>query len=414
VNVLIVEGDFRFWRGFVLEEWKRLPQRRVLLSRKPKLWRARDYDDQYELPLNKGVVDGARLESLRAVLSPLAGACTTFVPAVGHTLEVQRALGLPLLTHLEPAAIRSKPAMVALLRDAGVTVPKTVSGRDPVAVIRDTLANLRLPVVVKPAELASGAGVSFARDEDELRRAIDVALSETLPFEVDGVATSVTDLYEIEPGVIVQEFIDGPEYSVEGFAAAGRVSVLALSETIQAGPPRFEKLGHLQPARIKPAERDVLLEYALGVTAALELHHSFFHIEVRMTSSGPIAIDVDLALPGDKIGRLLELRSGMNVGSTLLRLAAGQSVRVPERWVGAAGVRMAMVQGEGRLRHLRPPVLRDDREFAAFAVRPGDRVPAPRAGGPARIGYFLVAADETARVEDRLGELAGETQAEVG
>ena len=44
MNFLVVEGDFPFWRAFVLKQWQRLPHRTLLLTQTPKLWPHDDYD----------------------------------------------------------------------------------------------------------------------------------------------------------------------------------------------------------------------------------------------------------------------------------------------------------------------------------------------------------------------------------
>jgi cysteine synthase A len=414
VNFLIIEGDFPFWRGFIVEEWRRLPHRTLLLSVCPKLWRPGDTDALESLPISGASLDAAALRRTVASWAPLAGACTLFEPAVGRTLEIQRLLGLPPLSRGEPRALRNKGAMVEVMAGAGLAVPDTAYGTKAEPVVREALARLRFPLIVKPSELAGKAGVKLCHDEAELRRAVDAALQETLPFEIDGRMTSVVEIFDCERGVLVQEYVDGPEYSVEGWASRGEVVVLAITEKLHSGPPLFEELGHLQPARLAAADERAITDYAVAcVRDAFQLVHCAFHLEVRLARRGPVMMEINCRIAGDMIGRLLEMRSSMNVGEALLRLAAGERVAAPPRFVGAAGVRMATTPRGGVLRRIHAPVLRGDREVAVFEPGPGDPVHAPKPGGVTRVGYFLASGPDPDAVLARLDALAHETTVDL-
>jgi biotin carboxylase len=414
MDFLVIEGDFPFWRGFVVEEWRRLPHRRLLLSEVPKLWRPHDYDCVEELPRHGRSLDVDALRAIAKRFGEAAGACTVFEPAVGRTLEVQRALGLPELSRLDGRALRNKAEMTSVMSRAGLAIPATVHGTDAADVARRARERLPFPVIVKPSELAGKAGVALVRTGDALRPAIDAALAETLPFEIDGVASSVADVFGCERGVLVQEYVEGPEYSVEGFASRGRPVILAVTEKLHSGPPLFEELGHFQPARLGEAEIRSIEQYAAGACEAFGLQHCFFHLEVRLSARGPVMMEVNCRLAGDMIAKLMELRSGMNTGDVLLRLAAGEDVAPPPRWIGAAGVVMTTVPAGGTLASVRAPVLRSDRELAVFEPAPGSQVHAPKPGGVTRVGYLIAAGDDRDAIERRLGELAAETRVEIG
>lgn len=413
MNVLIVEGDFPFWRGFVIEQWKRAPARMLLLSQAPSLWRREDWTELQPLPLAGGALDVPALRALVERFGGVAGAGTMFEPAVGRTLEIQRALSLPQLSSGDPRSLRNKGAMVETVQARGLAAPRTVAGTDADDVVARALAALPMPVVVKPSELAGKAGVKLVRDRADLHAAVTAALAETLPFEIDGKPTSVVEIFGCERGVLVQEYVDGPEFSIEGWASQGRPRVLAVTEKIHSGPPLFEELGHLQPARIDEGQRHELEQYACAVSEAFGLQHCAFHVEARLSSAGPVLMEINCRIAGDMIAKLMELRSSLVTGDALLGLAAGARVEPPAAWVGAAGVRMVTSSRGGTLRSLRAPVLRGDRELAAFDVAVGGPVHDPKPGGVTRLGYLIASADDPDAVVRRLDELSRETQAEV-
>lgn len=413
MDVLVIEGDFPFWRGFVVEEWKRLPVRTLLLSRAPSLWRRGDWHELERLPMNGATLDADALRALARRLGAPRGACTMLEPAVGTTLEVQRALGLPELSTRTPRDLRNKAAMVEIMEGGGLAAPRTCYGLEPQSLGQRARRELSLPVVVKPAELAGKAGVRLVRESGELDSAIDSAFAETLPFAIDGAPTSVVELFHCERGVLVQEFVDGPEYSVEGWASGGHPHVVAVTEKITSGPPLFEELGHVQPARLTANDESAVRAYAEAAARAFGLVHCAFHLELRLAARGPVIMEINCRIAGDMIGRLMELRTGMNVGDTLMRLATGREAAPPPRSVGAAGVRMAVVGAGGVVRRLEAPTLRGDREAAVFELGAGSEVHAPKPGGVSRLGYYLVAAETREEVEARLCELAAQTRVEL-
>src|SRR5439155_17336315 len=117
-----------------------------------------------------------------------------------------------------------------------------------------------------------------------------------------------------ERAALVQEYVDGPEYSVEGYATSGEIVVLAVTEKIHSGPPLFEELGHVQPAGLDAAAARAIEEYAVEAARAFELVHCFFHLELRLARSGPVMMEINCRIAGDLIPRLIELRTGMSTG----------------------------------------------------------------------------------------------------
>ena len=52
--------------------------------------------------------------------------------------------------------------------------------------------------------------------------------------------------------VILEEFIEGPEYSGESIAYEGKYKLLAITEKHTTGAPHFVEIGHRQPALLEP------------------------------------------------------------------------------------------------------------------------------------------------------------------
>jgi biotin carboxylase len=139
--------------------------------------------------------------------------------------------------------------------------------------VRDFLLMVGGPIIVKPAEGAGSSGVLRVSSVDQVESAFAHSRDE-------------------HPGpTLVEECIDGPEYSVESFTADGQHDVIAVTEKITTGPPRYIEIGHRMPAALEAAAfaelRDLVTDFldAIG--------HSFgpAHTEVRIGPAGPRIIE---------------------------------------------------------------------------------------------------------------------------
>ncbi|MDQ1739895.1 MAG: hypothetical protein QOE53_1547, partial [Pseudonocardiales bacterium] len=124
-------------------------------------------------------------------------------------------LGLP---GLEPAAgqrVRDKHLMRRALAAAGIAGPRFRLVSDT-SELEAAAAQVGYPLVVKPTRSAGSVGVSLACCLDEVRIAYAaIAYEPTLDLGT-----------RLGPDVLLEEFVPGPEFSVEGFVQHGRAAVV--------------------------------------------------------------------------------------------------------------------------------------------------------------------------------------------
>lgn len=108
----------------------------------------------------------------------------------------------------------------------------------------------------------------------------------------------------VRDGWLLEEFIDGDEYFVDGQVdAEGHVSVVSVYRYIR-GPVGERRNMALGSVRVSPVDRhfDDLIEYSQAVIAATKLRRSPFHMEVKVDESGPCLIECGARLVGYAIG----------------------------------------------------------------------------------------------------------------
>ncbi|WP_327153283.1 acetyl-CoA carboxylase biotin carboxylase subunit family protein [Streptomyces tubercidicus] len=174
------------------------------------------------LPLD---IDGDPESALSAIVErfrrdPFDGIMAGNEKVVPFVARAARMLGLPGLPEEVAAVVRDKRSMRRLLREAGLGAPGFVSLDSPDR-WTDALT-LRFPVVVKPANGYSSLGVVRVDDKDQLVPAVARTweLCETELRQAGGPANEV--------GVLVEEYLDGPEVAAESLIHHGRVRVCAI------------------------------------------------------------------------------------------------------------------------------------------------------------------------------------------
>ncbi|WP_438306839.1 ATP-grasp domain-containing protein (plasmid) [Streptomyces sp. HUAS TT11] len=219
------------------------------------------------------------------------------------------------LPHMSPAAARAcrdKLTTRGLLRAAGLPAVRHAHVHDVDEALREA-TGIGYPVVVKPRSLAGSVGVVVAHDREELRTAYDVAAGAAFP-----------GLDQLE-GVLLEEYLEGPEISVDSVVRDGAVEPLSVARKRLGFPPFFEEVGHLvAPWRHEPWADGVIAlvsdaHRALGVTTGVT------HAEVRLTAAGPRLIELNGRLGGDFIPYLGHLATGVELTTVAADVALGRS-----------------------------------------------------------------------------------------
>jgi D-alanine-D-alanine ligase-like ATP-grasp enzyme len=206
----------------------------------------------------------------------------------GVTLTNQLAMALS-LPHNDPAlatARRDKQAMLQVVEAAGLAVPHSYLVSEE-AELEQVLAKLaRYPVMVKPKDSAGSDGCAMCHDADEVAAAF-----RSLKGVVNYMRVENTE-------ILVQEFIDGPQYIVDTVSVDGRhylTDVFRYRIDNLAGKPVIRD----SILRIElTAEERAAVEYVFSCLTALGIRNWAAHSEVRITASGPVLIEVNSRLMG--------------------------------------------------------------------------------------------------------------------
>ena len=311
-------------------------------------------------------------------------------------------LGLPGNPPDATRAARDKRLTRQRLAAAGLPSPecRVVSRfRDPRVIAPDW----EWPVVVKPAVLSGSRGVIRADDRDEF----------VVAFERIQRLLAVADIRAMrDPSVdhvIVEQFIPGKEYALEGVLEDGALQTFAIFDKPDPlDGPLFEETIYVTPSEAGADVQDAIRATIAAATRALGLRHGPVHAECRVNAKGVYVLEVAARPIGGLCSRALTFVGPDGVTApleeVLLRHACGEPVSAWTREGCASGVMMIPIPSagiyrrvEGMERAARTPHVYD----LQITAKPDQQlVPLPE--GSSYLGFIFAKAVTASAVEGAL------------
>ncbi|RWD55901.1 MAG: ATP-grasp domain-containing protein [Mesorhizobium sp.] len=280
------------------------------------------------------------LVGIAAKLRRLSGIYSTSDYFVGAASSAATAIGLPTADPDSIATCRNKWKQAAELERQSIAIPETrlaTSVKD----VKNILAQATLPVVVKPV---SGSGSSGVRLCDSAGAAIKAFES------ARGALLDQVDL--TSPDILIQQYIEGKEYSAEIIAYDGALHCLGILAKHKGPAPCFVEVGHDFPAPLPEPSLQELASFATGAVSALGLKFGPSHVEFVITESGPVIIEVNPRLAGGMIPVMLSHALGTSILDMVIRLYAGEGFTPPHASARAGAIRFRLAPNSGKLKRL--------------------------------------------------------------
>lgn len=124
--------------------------------------------------------------------------------------------------------------------------------------------------------------------------------------------------------VLIEQFVEGPEFSVEVIVWQGEVYVLTVTDKKTTGAPYFVELGHNQPSVFPEKIQQKLKEGAIAGVKALGLDNCAAHCELKWQDGVPYLMEIGARLGGDFIStELTHLSTGIDMVAAAIDVAMG-------------------------------------------------------------------------------------------
>lgn len=204
----------------------------------------------------------------------------------------------------------------------------------------DEAKDFYFPVICKPRDNSGSRGVKLCRNLQELQECIDEALQ-----------------YSKLDTVLVEEFIEGREFSIEGLHYDGKSEVIQFTEKKTTEFPYNVELGHKQPANLTDEQRDAIREIISKIGATLKFENCPSHTELKVNDRGIFVIETSPRLGGDYItSTLTPLSTGINLEDQLLHIALGEKVDTTTGRVNKASGVCFFSYPEGEVKAIAPEI----------------------------------------------------------
>ena len=288
------------------------------------------------------VLDAAKKRPLSGVIA--VGDRPTVLAA-----RVAEALRLPGNPPAAADASRNKKLTRQRFESAGLAVPWFLEV--PVSADMHTVAaRVRYPCVIKPLGLSGSRGVMRADNPGQFEYAAERLRTLLARPDVRVLRSGM------EETILVERFIEGKEYAIEGLLTRGALRVLAIFDKPDPlDGPFFEETIYVTPPKLSSHVERAIVETLQRATAALGLVHGSIHAECRLSPTGVVMLEVAARPIGGLCSKVLKFRSTADsapatLEELLLRHAAGADVSSWSREDAASGVMMIPIPQRGILK----------------------------------------------------------------
>lgn len=127
-----------------------------------------------------------------------------------------------------------------------------------------------------------------------------------------------------DSSVLLEQFIEGPEFSVEIIVWDGKVNVLTVTDKKTTGAPHFVELGHNQPSCFPDEIVSIIKDAAVSGVVALGVNNCACHAEVKVMAGQAYLMEVGARMGGDFISTVLtRLSTGIDMVGAAVNCALG-------------------------------------------------------------------------------------------
>ena len=231
-------------------------------------------------------------------------------------------LGLPGISFDTAVKSTDKGEMIKAFEQNNVEHPwyHIVSSVDE---LNSKTEKITYPCISKPTDNSGSRGVMLIHNEQELRDAVKYSSS-------NGRSGSV----------IVEEYMRGPEVSVEIIIVDGEPYVLQVTDKLTTGAPHFVEMGHSQPSRLGEENLTKIRDLAKRAVRAVGIKSGPAHVEIILTKDGPKMVELGARMGGDCITtHLVPLSTGIDMIEATIKIACGEKPDINPKFEKASAIR---------------------------------------------------------------------------
>lgn len=269
----------------------------------------------------KKVLEEAKKNKIDGIITIASDRPMTTVAKVAKELDL---IGIDEKTAINAT---NKSKMRDALKANGVPIPMyfSVDKYDQYLDSIEKIKNKNYKAIVKPADNSGSRGIRLIEnyDEEELEKIYKYCKE-----------NSNSGL------LVVEEFMQGPEVSVETISYKGTCHVIQITDKITTGQPYFVEMGHNQPSSLDKDILEKIKKVAIDANKAIGIENGPSHTEIKVTKDGPKIVEIGARLGGDNITtHLVPYSTGVNMVEACISIAIGQEIDIRKKFQKASATR---------------------------------------------------------------------------
>ena len=166
------------------------------------------------------------------------------------------------------------------------------------------------PCILKPSRNSGSRGIAKITADiakEEFARLFEISKNESR-----------------DKSVMLEQFIEGPEFSIEIIVWNDKVNVLTVTDKKTTEAPHFVELGHSQPSCFPAEDVEKLKDAAVAGVKALGVNNCACHAEAKLMDGKAYLMEIGARMGGDFIStELTHLSTGIDMVAAAINCALG-------------------------------------------------------------------------------------------
>lgn len=217
----------------------------------------------------------------------------------------------------EDTALRTtnKALMRECLFKNGIPVPEffKVNSKNEFIDIIEYFKKKKMSCIIKPVDNSGSRGVDL--------------ISNFTNMDFINKSFEYSKKYSRNGDIIVEEYMEGPEVSVETLSINGICNVIQITDKLTTGAPYFVEIGHNEPSMLNEEIKKEIAKVASAAVNAVGIKNGPSHTEIKVTKNGPKIVEIGARLGGDNITtHLVPLSTGIDMVKCCIQIALGEKV----------------------------------------------------------------------------------------
>lgn len=248
------------------------------------------------------------------------------------------------------------------------------------------------PLILKPKNGVGSSGIYYLKNEEQVH------------------------CLELSGEFLIEEYLEGPEFSVEAFSFDGYHTIFAVTEktTLPADHEgRFVEVAHRIPAAIPSEIEQSIKQYVKEFLQIIGVQNGPTHTEIKLTPKGLRIIETHTRPGGDFIPDLVQLSTGYDLYSLTLGWYCGlvEPILEPAQPIGGAAIRF-FVPPSGKVKSIigvEEALSNRGVSRVSVEVKVGDQIPKIKSSFD-RVGYVMAIGDSAQEASKICEEVTRQVQ----